>query len=91
TDGENTEAWKNSNNSKITTSSAIDDRTKLACANIKAANIKLYTIRVIDGNAALLLGCATNPTMYFDVQNASQLTAVFSAIAQNLANLRLAK
>ncbi len=91
TDGENTEAWKNSNNSRVTSSSAIDDRTKLACANIKAANIKLYTIRVIDGNATLLSQCASNPTMYYDVQSANQLTAVFASIAQNLANLRLAK
>ena len=46
---------------------------------------------MIDGNATLLQSCATNPTMYFDVQNASQLNAVFTAIAQNLANLRIAK
>ena len=45
----------------------------------------VHTVRVIDGNASLLQGCATNPTMYFDVQNASQLNSVFSAIAQNLA------
>ena len=37
TDGENTESWKNSNNTKITSSSAIDDRTELVCTNIKAA------------------------------------------------------
>ncbi|HKY85951.1 MAG TPA: pilus assembly protein [Pseudorhodoplanes sp.] len=91
TDGTNTESWKNSNNTTVTTSSAIDDRTKLACTNIKAANIKIYAIRVIDGNADLLRDCATNPTMYYDVQDASQLNTVFSAIAQNLANLRLAK
>ncbi len=91
TDGTNTEAWKNSNNTKVTSASAIDARTKLACKNIKAANIKVYTIRVIDGNASLLSSCATNPTMYYDVQDASQLNGVFSAIAQNLANLRLAK
>ena len=35
--------------------------------------------------------CATNPSMYFDVQNASQLNTVFTSIAQNLANLRIAK
>jgi hypothetical protein len=29
--------------------------------------------------------------MYYDVQDADQLNAAFSAIAQNLANLRLAK
>jgi Flp pilus assembly protein TadG len=91
TDGENTESWNNSNNTKITAPSTIDARTSAACTNIKAANIKIYTVRVIDGNASLLQGCATNPTMYFDVQNASQLNNVFSAIAQNLANLRIAK
>jgi Flp pilus assembly protein TadG len=91
TDGDNTEAWKNSNNTKITSQTAIDARTALVCTNVKAANIKLYTIRVIDGNASLLQSCATNPTMYYDVQQASQLNTVFTAIAQNLANLRIAK
>jgi hypothetical protein len=85
TDGDNTQ------NRWSTSQTAIDNRTKLACANVKAANIKLYTVRVIDGNATLLKDCATNPNMYYDVQNASQLSAVFSTIAQNLANLRLAK
>src|SRR4029078_6335948 len=53
TDGDNTESWNNSTNSAITNVSTIDTRTALACTNIKAAGIKLYTIRVIDGNAAL--------------------------------------
>ena len=91
TDGDNTESWKNSNNSKVTSESAINARTLLACTNAKAANIKIYAIRVIDGNADLLRQCATNSSMYFDVQNATQLSSVFSTIAQNLANLRLAK
>jgi Flp pilus assembly protein TadG len=91
TDGTNTESWKNSNNTKVTSASAIDLRTALACTNIKAANIKVYAVRVINGNASLLKNCATNPTMYYDVQSASQLNAVFTAIAQNLANLRIAK
>ena len=34
-------------------------------------------------------GCATKPSMYYDVQQAIQLTSVFSSIAQNLANLRI--
>ena len=34
-------------------------RTKIACTNVKAANIKLYTVRVINGNATLLKQCAT--------------------------------
>ncbi len=85
TDGDNTRnRWSG-------TQSSIDARTKLACTNVRAANIKLYTIRVIDGNAALLRDCATKTDMYYDVQNASQLSAVFSTIAQNLANLRLSQ
>lgn len=85
TDGENTE------NRFTTTATAIDDRTRMVCTNVKAANIKIYTIRVIDGNATLLQQCATTPDMYFNVQNATQLNGVFSAIAQNLARLRIAK
>jgi uncharacterized protein YegL len=85
TDGENTQnRWSR-------TTSAIDARTEKACDNIKAANIRLYTVRVIEGNAALLQNCATKPDMYYDVQEASQLNNVFSSIAQNLANLRISK
>ena len=51
TDGNNTKSWKNSNNTIVTRASAIDMRTALACTNIKAANIKIYAVRVIDGNA----------------------------------------
>jgi hypothetical protein len=85
TDGDNTQ------NRWSTSSSSIDQRTALACTNAKAANIKIYTVRVIDGDATLLKNCASKPTMYYDVQQASQLNSVFSSIAQNLANLRIAK
>jgi hypothetical protein len=85
TDGLNTQ------NRWTTSESSIDSRTQKVCENIKAANIKVYTVRVIDGDVTLLKNCATNPTMYFDVQDASQLNNVFSSIAQNLANLRIAK
>jgi hypothetical protein len=69
----------------------IDARTERACANAKANNIKLYTVRVINRNASPLKDCASKPEMYYDVQQAVQLNSVFSAIAQNLANLRIAK
>ncbi len=85
TDGENTR------NRFTTNTGEINLRTTAVCNNIRAANIKLYTIRVIEGNAALLKNCATKADMYFDVKQASQLNTVFSAIAQNLANLRVAK
>ena len=83
TDGENTQNRWSSN------ASTIDARTQKICDNIKAANIKLYTVRVIDGDVSLLQGCATKPSMYYDVQQAVQLNSVFSSIAQNLANLRI--
>ena len=71
--------------------STIDARTALTCANIKTAGIKIYTIRLVSGNAALLSACATNPGMYYDVQDSSQLSAVFSSIGAEIANLHLAK
>jgi Flp pilus assembly protein TadG len=85
TDGDNTQ------NRWSTSQTSIDNRTKLACTNAKAANVKLYTVRVINGNASLLQQCATKTDMYYNVQNSSQLSSVFATIAQNLANLRLAK
>jgi Flp pilus assembly protein TadG len=85
TDGDNTQNRWTGNQTDI------DARTQATCTAVKAANIKVYTIRVIDGNAALLQSCATNAGMYYNVQNASELNAVFVQIAQNLANLRLAK
>jgi Flp pilus assembly protein TadG len=85
TDGDNTEdRWS-------TTQSQIDARMQMACDNVKAANIRVYTVRVINGNSSLLQGCATAPNMYYDVQQASQLNSVFSSIAQNLASLRISK
>ncbi len=85
TDGQNTQnRWSSS-------TSTIDARTQKACDNVKAANIKLYTVRVIDGNATLLKNCATKPDMYYDVDQADELNGVFSSIAQNLANLRIGK
>jgi hypothetical protein len=85
TDGVNTQnRWTSSTTS-------IDARTQKVCDNAKAANIKVYTVRVIDGNATLLKACATKLEMYYEVQEATQLNSVFAAIAANLANLRISK
>jgi Flp pilus assembly protein TadG len=85
TDGQNTQnRWTSSQ-------SSIDARTALACANAKAAGIKIYAIRVIDGNASLLQNCASDPSMYFDVDSASDLNAVFNAIGGQLASLHLSQ
>jgi Flp pilus assembly protein TadG len=85
TDGENTQNRWTSN------STSIDARTAATCTAVKAAGIKIYTIRVIDGNATLLRNCASDPTMYYDVQNANQLTSVFNSIGATLAKLHLSQ
>jgi Flp pilus assembly protein TadG len=85
TDGENTQ------NRFTTSQSSIDSRTAKACANAKTDNIKIYTVRVINGNTSLLRNCATKPEWFYDVDEAVELNSVFSSIAQNLANLRIAK
>ncbi len=85
TDGDNTQ------NRWSSIPSTIDARTQKVCDNAKADNIRVYTIRVIEGNASLLQGCASKPDMYYEVTQASQLNSVFGSIAQNLANLRISK
>jgi hypothetical protein len=89
--GDNTESCDNINSKTIATTSAIDARTTLVCGNIKAANIKIYSVRVINGNATLPRNCATNPNMYYDVQQASQARWRVQRDSANLANLRIAK
>ena len=63
----------------------------MACNAIKAAGIKIYTIRVINGNASLLQSCASSPSMYYDVDDAAQLSSVFNAIGSQIANLHLSQ
>ena len=83
TDGDNTE------NKYTTTGNTIDDRTKLACDYVKAQGVTVYSIRVIDGDQALLQNCATSVSYYKEVANASQLTPVFEAIAKEIGAVRL--
>ncbi len=83
TDGENTQ------NRFTTNGSQIDARTTLACQTAKDAGIKVYTVRVIDGDRTLLQNCATTPSMYYEVSNASQLTPVFQQIAREISQVRL--
>jgi Flp pilus assembly protein TadG len=85
TDGDNTQ------NRFGDSASTIDTRTSLACSNIKAKGIKIYSIRVIDGDADLLRACATDPSMYFSVTSADQLASVFNVIGTTIANLHLSK
>jgi Flp pilus assembly protein TadG len=83
TDGDNTEnRFKDSG-------SEIDERTKLACTTAKTAGIKVYTVRVINGDRTLLQNCASEASMYYEVNSASQLTPVFQQIAREISQVRL--
>jgi Flp pilus assembly protein TadG len=81
----------NTGNRFTNNASQIDKRTEAVCDNIKKAKIKLFTVRVIEGNLDLLQACATAPNMFYDVQVASQLKDVFVSIAASLSGVRLSK
>jgi Flp pilus assembly protein TadG len=81
----------NTANRFTTNPTQIDVRTAAVCDNIKKAKIKLFTVRVIEGNLTLLQGCASAPNMFYDVQVASQLKDVFASIAASLSGARLSK
>lgn len=85
TDGDNTE------NRFSTSQSSIDARTASLCTDIKASGVIVYTIRVMNGNETILKNCASDSGKYFSVTSASQLTTVFSSIAQALSNLRVSQ
>lgn len=94
TDGDNTQSrFANPDGGSVSNSeeTAIDTRTTAACNAIKAKDIKIYSIRVINGNADLLRNCATDPSMYFSVTDASQLAGVFNVIGTQIANLHLSQ
>ncbi len=91
TDGDNTISRWAGNGSNPALCTDCDARTTMACNSVKTANIRLYTVRMIDGNATLLRNCATRTDMYFEVTNSSQLNAVFNAIGGELASLHLSQ
>jgi Flp pilus assembly protein TadG len=85
TDGENTQ------NRFSTSQTSIDARTKLACANAKAAGVTIYTVLVMEGTQSLLQACATDAKKYFYLQSATGLVTAFNQIGTDLTNLRVSK
>ena len=83
TDGQNTQ------NRWSTSTSAVNARTALACNNLRADNIEVYTVGTVDADDAVLRACATNPSMYYKVTNGSELDAAFNEIARKISRLRL--
>lgn len=86
TDGDNTQ------NRFTSAGWAIDDRTRQACDAVKdpAKRIRIFSIRVIAGNQALLRSCASNATYYFEASDASQIQPAFDAILRTITRIHLA-
>jgi hypothetical protein len=72
---------------------AIDSRQTLACANAKAKGVIIYSIGVgvSTHSKGVLQACATASDYYYDVTDSAQLNTVFTAIANSIGNLRIAK
>ena len=70
---------------------ALDGRLTALCTNMKAAGVIIYTVRVEvnDNQYAVLQNCASSPDKFYDVQNATDLNAVFDTIAGAIQNLRI--
>lgn len=73
---------------------AMDTRTVETCANAKAAGITVYTIGLNSPNAtttAMLTACASSSAHDYFPTASSELISVFTEIASQLSNLRLAR
>lgn len=66
-----------------------DESTEDTCANLKKTPIKVFTIRVVDGNAGLLRDCASSPDMFYDIRNPNEMRAVFNEIADRIKQVHL--
>lgn len=78
----------------------LNGRTATACANAKAAGIRIYTVGFEinsssssdpDATLQLLQDCASDRNKYFDAQNEDDLLAAFSAIGNDISLLRIAQ
>jgi hypothetical protein len=73
----------------------MDSRMSLACTNIKNAGIRIYTVafQITDATTKQLLkSCATDAnTMAFDASSTSDLTNAFTAIGNDISQLRLSQ
>jgi Flp pilus assembly protein TadG len=75
-------------------STQVDGRMAIACSNIKAAGITVYTVFVdlngTQGNSTVLQNCASDPSKYFDLTSADQIVTTFNQIGEQITNLRVA-
>lgn len=66
-----------------------DKYTSDLCQKIRSNGIQLHTIRFIEGSEALMSACASDPSMYYNVTNVSNIDSAFMSIVRNIMHLRL--
>ncbi len=74
--------------------STLNAKTTTLCSNIKAQNIRLFTItfQLDDGPIKdLMRDCASKESMYYDSPDNEQLQTVFQDIAKGLSELRISR
>lgn len=85
-DGDNTQS--RINGQANSNGALIDGRMLLTCDTVNRAGIRLHTVRLVEGNEALLRACASRDgeerPLYHDVQNPAYLGSVFRAIARDI-------
>lgn len=67
----------------------MDKDMRNLCRDSKNANIRVFTVRVIEGNDDLLRECASDPADFYTTNDSAGLVSVFRSIAQKLTTLRL--
>jgi Flp pilus assembly protein TadG len=80
--------------SASTATTNANNRTASLCALMKAQGVIIYTIVLQDNDPSIqsiFQNCASQPSYYFNSPTAGDLAAVFTAIGQNLSQLRLAQ
>jgi hypothetical protein len=83
----------NAHNSKADMSETMDEKTVATCNNAKAEGIRVYTIGLNPPSQAtrdMLESCSSGDGYYFFPEDPSDLIDVFTQIANQLAQLRLA-
>lgn len=76
-------------------STQVDGRMSAVCTNAKADGIVIYAIFVdiggTQGNSTVMQNCASDSSKYWDLTSASQIGGVFTAIGEQITNLRVSQ
>jgi hypothetical protein len=74
--------------------SQIDARMATVCANAKASGVTIFTVQIDTdgaGQSPVLPACASNPSDFYMLTQASQINPAFAQIGTQISKLRVAK